>query len=190
MKSEGKRDRSQIGRSSKNKGNSFERKVASLLQDWWYPGFVFKRTPLSGGALSAKEFNVCGDVVSNDPRFPFVVECKHTKAISGLHNLLSPDSKLLQFWEQAKTQADQLVGFKYPLLVFRWNNSQIFCMYPISLWRKREDYNLSRVVNLYLPSLCLCMEPDPQSSNRADKFAHVSTLSDFLKYFDPNMVLS
>lgn len=123
-------DRSKVGRRSKRKGNKFENDVAKILQSWWFPekGFVFKRTPVSGGFSSAKDFNVCGDIICSDPEFPFTVECKNNKAVKGLHDFLNPKSLLSKFWEQSKTEAEE--SKKFPLLVFHWSNGPVFFVMP------------------------------------------------------------
>ena len=55
---------------SKNKGDTFERKTAKILGDWW--GSKFSRTPQSGGAHWLADNNAVGDIVTPPScRFPF-----------------------------------------------------------------------------------------------------------------------
>lgn len=69
-----------MGKTSRRKGSSYERKVAHLLEEIWNE--KFKRTPLSGGWAKEK---ITGDIVPIDRQednFPFSIECKNQKAVS------------------------------------------------------------------------------------------------------------
>ena len=59
----------------KAKGGVYERKIAKLMTEW--TGVKFERVPASGGLHWKKDNRVYGDIVCNDPTFPFVVECKN-----------------------------------------------------------------------------------------------------------------
>lgn len=87
---------------SRQKGARFERNVAKALSLWW--GAAFHRTPQSGGSQLASAMNLCGDVCTDDPSFPFHVECKHVEAWSLDQITSTPLSALVQAWmTQAET---------------------------------------------------------------------------------------
>lgn len=117
---------------SRRKGSTFERDVAKVLAGWF--GCPIRRTPLSGGwgeAITA------GDVVvmppkSDDPNYetkllrfqkwPFSVECKHTKEISLDTFLRNPEtSPLGKYLKQCIAAAKQ--DNKVPLLIAKKNGS-------------------------------------------------------------------
>ena len=63
------------GKTSRNKGSGYERKIAKVLTEWW--GEKFFRTPLSGGHQDmSQEMNVAGDIITKDVNFPFHLELK------------------------------------------------------------------------------------------------------------------
>ena len=121
----------------RDKGALFEREVAKLIiKAFACYGIKRKdcyRTPLSGGHRFASKLDPGDLVVSARMRklFPFSVEAKHHKNITGLEwgALLcgNDPAELLSWWRQtvraAKTRKLE------PLLVFKQNFGRIFAMY-------------------------------------------------------------
>jgi hypothetical protein len=112
-----------MSRYSKDKGHAFERKVAKMIRE------VFDvaekdcfRTPLSGGHHLYQR----GDLVMSPQlfrRFPYLVECKHSKSWSMTQIL--PISKMLDGWlRQAYQQATEEEGAM--LLVAQGHHSPIY----------------------------------------------------------------
>jgi len=103
-----------MGKTSRRKGFTYERKVAHILEAVW--GEQFRRTPLSGGWAKEK---ITGDIVPidrQDDNFPFSVECKNQKALS------------VPAWlKQAK---DDCPEGKMPLLIFHLprDNDEYVCL--------------------------------------------------------------
>ena len=99
--------RSILGRRSRNKGASFERVVAKIIQE--VTGFEFLRTPLSGGF--AKNTTKCsegfrGDIVpaDKDVNLSLHIECKNAKTWS-----------LPKWFEQAEKDCP---SGKIPVVIF------------------------------------------------------------------------
>ena len=103
---------------SRTKGNKNERDLAKLFEKW--SNHKFSRTPSSGG-LQWKASNTKGDIVCTDEGyyFPFCIEAKNYKEINFEHLLYSPKPKIMEFWAQAKRDADK--ANKIPLLFMRYN---------------------------------------------------------------------
>lgn len=117
-------DRKKIGKKSRTKGQSNERKVAKLFEKWW--GGTFTRTPLSGGWANKAEFNVSGDIISDDPSFPFIVELKKQEGWT-LEQLFNPGCKIFSWIEQVEN--DSKGTDKIPILIFCKNRSPYYLCY-------------------------------------------------------------
>jgi hypothetical protein len=114
-----KMNRRKRRRLSRQKGASNERVVAKMFEKWY--GKKVRRTPLSGGWSSAA-FGVTGDLVCEDPHFPFHVECKKREdwqlddLITGVR--ARDERSILAWWQQT---LDTCPKDKEPLLVFTRN---------------------------------------------------------------------
>lgn len=131
-----------MGRKSSRKGAKAERDIAAKLQEWWSQyeqtgtdgkPIVFVRTPRSGGWIGARAaFKACGDVMTNAPSFPFVVEVKRREGWSFENWRKNPtDSPVRGWWEQACAAADEQGGI--PMLLFRRNRSKWLVLIPSHL---------------------------------------------------------
>lgn len=111
---------------SKNKGNTFERKTAEILGDWWKA--KFNRSPQSGGASWASENNAVGDIITSaEARFPLVVECKDRENWT-LDNVLLNNKEPHTWWQQVVGDAEAVD--KSPCLIFKRKYSQIYVALP------------------------------------------------------------
>jgi len=110
------------GKMSRNKGNSYEREIAKILQDWW--GGEFSRTPLSGGWHKKREENkrVRGDLITPED-FPFLVECKKRENWN-LDQILNPKFEPLQWFMKLLEECED----KEPFLVFSKNRTPNYIM--------------------------------------------------------------
>lgn len=88
---------------SRNKGANFEREIAQEL--WLQLGIAFKRD------LDQYREKDRGDLIPDDPAFPFVIECK--RAAKGF----------LRMWEDQVFAAAKTAGL-YPALVYRFDNQK------------------------------------------------------------------
>ena len=125
----------------RNKGNGFERVVAGLIVATFERYGISKddcyRTPGSGGHLRASKTDPGDLVISRKLRkyFNFSVECKFYKSLDW-HRLMSTDKHKGHFsdwWEQCVRSAEAAKGNPTPLLIFKKNAGQIYCMYPSAL---------------------------------------------------------
>lgn len=114
------------GKGAKNKGSSYERKIAKLLSNWFYgDDDSLVRAPRSGGG-SWK-----GDIVKNPEKenilFNFCIECKNEEGwkLEQLFNQDCEKSMIMKFWYQTIKQCPE---DKIPLLIFTRNFQPNFLM--------------------------------------------------------------
>lgn len=120
----------------KRKGSSFELKIARLLKQA-FPDKEFQRVFSSGarlGGVNSKNLSkysqnaanhYTGDIVCiNDDDFRYSVECKNYKECENINSILLNRTKIHYWWEQCKIDAAKTD--KVPLLVFKWNRTDIF----------------------------------------------------------------
>lgn len=111
---------------SKNKGDTFERKTAKILGDWW--GSKFSRTPQSGGAHWLADNNAVGDIVTPPHAgFPLVIECKHRESWT-LDNVFLNNKEPHTWWAQVVGDSNRVD--KVPCLIFTRNRAKIFVALP------------------------------------------------------------
>ena len=105
----------------RSKGKRGEYKVRDALTLW--TGKEFNRTPSSGafGTIN-KIHEFVGDLVCEDPDFPFCVEVKNHEGWELGQLLTSSNPQILQWWGQATIQATK--SGKYPMLVILRNRAK------------------------------------------------------------------
>jgi len=102
---------------SRNKGNSYERKIAKILSKWC--GYEVNRTPSSGGWAKT------GDITPKDPakmvEFPFSVELKNRQnwSFGDLIKGTNENTGIVSWWQQCIDDAEK--AKKVPLLIFTRN---------------------------------------------------------------------
>lgn len=118
---------------AKNKGNSFERKIANLLSNKFEPTYnksqAFRRNPDSGsyfGGLNESRMDthhessvIIGDIITpND--FMFTIECKHYQSPPNISGLILQSIPQWDKWiEQAENDATKVN--KNFLLIIKYN---------------------------------------------------------------------
>ncbi len=119
---------------SKQKGNSFERKIANLFSETFekHTGIsnAFRRNIDSGSFFGAKNQkriethltdNACfGDIMTPDS-FKFSIECKHYKTPPSFSALVKQEFKLFDTWI-AQAKQDAANAEKAMLVVIKFNN--------------------------------------------------------------------
>ncbi|WRW34660.1 RusA-like Holliday junction resolvase [Staphylococcus phage CF5] len=111
---------------SKKKGDTFERKIAKELTDWW--GVQFNRSPQSGGASWGADNNAVGDIVVPDyAGFPLVIECKHRENWL-IDNVLLNNKEPHTWWQQVVNDSSKVN--KIPCLIFTRNRAQSYVALP------------------------------------------------------------
>lgn len=128
-----------MGRKSKNKGASYELKVAKMFTEWW--GGKFSRVPASGGLHWGSDQRVAGDIVPPpEADFPFVTECKKRENWTFDHIVLDIGQPR-EWWEQVVNDGRRVD--QVPMLIFSRNRAKDFIMVPYSKYieEQLEGYN-------------------------------------------------
>jgi hypothetical protein len=120
------------------KGSAFERHVAKMVITAFAHHGIKKvdcyRTPLSGGHRFARESDP-GDLVFSPKLanlFPASVECKSYRTLDWPKLFLSgKKGHWGDWWNQCVAASSP---GRHPLLVFRQNRSEVFCMYQPEDW--------------------------------------------------------
>ena len=156
----GKRTKRQAGKMAKNKGSAFERKIAKSLQDWWNGDkteedegyYQFQRTPLSGGSQLAEGWGLAGDIVTNDPGFPFHIECKKQEGWS-FSALMSEGGAagFIKWWQQSAEESK--ITKKEPVVIFSKNNVK-----PLFAIKKSYIGRTFGGVEMYAPRIELIVD--------------------------------
>jgi hypothetical protein len=136
---------------SKNKGNTFERKIANILSDRFkeHTGIAksFRRDVTSGsffGATNQKrlethdaETATFGDIMA-PATFKFSIECKHYKDAPSFLSILKQDNKTLDKWlGQAEQDADN--AGKQALVIAKFNNVPEMAFVKRDVWDRSAD---------------------------------------------------
>lgn len=130
-----------MGKASKIKGSTFERRVAGEILKAAGKGFDKKdcyRTPMSGGHPYTGDSDL---VISKRLRrfFPFIVECKHRKTWK-LEQMFTMPKSFVEFVDQVNAAARKDKLKRAPLIVIRSNGGKTYAAYPSALiyaWSKR-----------------------------------------------------
>lgn len=129
----------------KQKGNSFERKIANLLSDRFKEYLKedkgFRRNPDSGsyfGGTNTRrqethnlDYAVFGDLIC--PRnFKFALECKHYKSAPSFQSIFDHDVKQWDNW-LAQAKQDSINAGKDMMLIVKYNNVKeiVFLDHPL-----------------------------------------------------------
>jgi hypothetical protein len=127
---------------SKNKGNTYERKVSNLLSGRFKSLLNedkgFRRNPDSGsyfgGSNSTKlqthnlDYAVFGDIIC-PKNFRFTIECKHYKDSPTFNSLVNKKIVAWDEWINQSVQDSQSAG-KKPLIIIKYNNVPDLILIP------------------------------------------------------------
>lgn len=158
----GKVDYSKIGKRSKRKGKTYERRCSKILKE--FTGCGFRPTPGSGGfnkqgGVVIREELFCGDLICDDASFRYCIEAKNREEFSFTALLKSPEtSAFTKWWYQCVTDA-QNVKLK-PLLFFKPNIHDDFIVMTQEEWEKCYNHIDCPVIylNLYSKPVTLTIE--------------------------------
>jgi len=171
-----------IGRKSKRKGGTYERKIAKILNSWWCgkdSEMMFFKTPSSGGLRwKIKQAQTVGDIVGPD-NFPFIVSCKNVEGWS-LDQLLGNNTKdttgpFTEWINEVNRDAARLKEVnikKEPLLIFTRNNRPDYILRQMKFIDNIYAIPDSRIL-VYLPTV--------------DDLVVISKLSNFIKANTKNL---
>lgn len=151
----------------KNKGNSFERKIANLLSDRFkdYLGIEkgFRRNADSGsyfGGVNSQRIDrydlnnaYFGDLMCPDT-FLFSVECKHYKSAPSFQSIVNKEVTQWDTWIK-QCEQDSANANKLPLLIIKYNNVPEFAFVKNKLeiddilqYKGYYSYTLSEILKL------------------------------------------
>ncbi len=113
---------------SRNKGNSFERKICGLLNEAFKTA-EFSRSPGSGAFATThslpKHLDLQGDILTPKD-FPYMLECKKGYNKLGVSDIMDPKGMIHSFFNKVSNQAK--LASKFPMLIFQQDRKEIFCM--------------------------------------------------------------
>lgn len=133
---------------SKNKGSTFERKVAKILTSW--SGMEFHRTPGSGSLHWKVDNNVSGDIVAPfEINFPISIECKKHEIDWEVDKLLVGTSTLWKFWNQSCEDSLRHKA-KEPWVIFTKNNRKIYIIMNYSYYMQLASKKIKLKKNPYI----------------------------------------
>jgi hypothetical protein len=140
-------ERSKIAKRSKDRGGTFERKIAKLFTEAVTDTpveTVWHKTPASGGMRWKKRDDVIGDIVCDRPDFIFTVECKKHEDIDMevlfYKRKSNTSSDLISFYEQACNEA--IRAGKQPMLVVERKRGKPYMVIPRTIFRSIMDVDL------------------------------------------------
>lgn len=135
-------DHSKIGKRSKRKGKTYERRCAKILTE--FTGVNYRSTPGSGGfnkfgGVTIREELFCGDLICDSPDFRYCIEAKNRESFSFTALLKSPSTAAFtKWWHQCVTDA-KAVGLE-PLMFFKPNNRDDFIVMTKEEWFPRYNH--------------------------------------------------
>lgn len=123
------------GINRRSKGRRGEMMGVEFMKSW--AKMDFRRTPGSGGLRGHVAEYTEGDIVCTKKNyiFPLCIEIKFYNELNFSHLLYDVDSKILQFWEQARQSA--IRAEKIPILLMRYNGlpaNFFFVVLPIRFY--------------------------------------------------------
>lgn len=127
------------GRKSKQKGNTFEREVANILNTA-YNTDEFRRTPSSGAFMGRSNYQrntnleestkitLCGDIICPS-WFPYVVEAKHHKNSPNYATMIRGKEPMLDQWLSEVLFDARNAGLQ-PMLIFKTTRVATYFVVP------------------------------------------------------------
>lgn len=134
-------DRSKIGKRSKRKGKTYERRCAKILTK--FTGVNYRSTPGSGGfnkygGVTIREELFCGDLICDVPTFRYCVESKNRESFSFTAILKNPSTAVFtKWWYQCVDDANKVK--LEPLMFFKPNISDDFIVMTKKEWEKHYN---------------------------------------------------
>lgn len=143
------------GKGAKNKGSTFERKIAVYLGKWYYNDpMALGRTRNSGARAHSSnvEPGDIGLVKDEYEFFPIAVECKHRKDFL-LDTILQGKCLLLDAWQQLIEELNKCLTSKLPIVIAKTNRRPNLCMVDEKL------FSLLHIADMSSRNF-LCVEKD------------------------------
>jgi len=139
---------------SRTKGSSFERSIATQLNDRFKTS-DFSRTPGSGAFASTHKLpdhlKIFGDLIT-PKNFKYCIECKKGYNKESLYSLLNYSSEFWNFIDQCQKDSDK--AKKSPLIIFKQDRQPTLAIVPYDAGYKSNNYieikREARVYRMYL----------------------------------------
>jgi hypothetical protein len=133
---------------SKNKGNTFQRKIAQMLNEH-FATTDFAPTPGSGAFATTHNLpahlQIYGDLIT-PKNFNFVLECKKGYNKENIGSTFSSKSLILEALHQSERDAKKCS--KTPMVIFQQDRKDILCIIPTSVFTSVNLKNLSYYIVL------------------------------------------
>lgn len=114
---------------SRTKGNSFERKVCKILNEY-FNTTEFIRSPGSGAFSTThnlpEHLKFSGDLIT-PKMFKYTIECKKGYNKENIGSIFNPKSDLISFIQQAEKDASKIQ--KNFLIIFQQDRKDILCLF-------------------------------------------------------------
>jgi len=147
LKQLGKKPKKRIN--SRNKGNSFERKAAKILNEQ-FDTDEFSRTPGSGAFATThklpEHLKIYGDIITPE-KFKYTIECKKGYNKENLYSLFNYSSDLWKFIQQSEEEAKK--SKKDPLLLFQQDRQFILAITRKDIFPEEIDHVEFRNYRMY-----------------------------------------
>lgn len=129
-------DASEVGRRSKRRGKTYERRVSDILTEFTKVGF--RRVPNSGGwnkagGVKIREELFCGDVICDRPDFRFCVEAKNRESFTFESILKNPATAPFTSWWYQCLQDAKSVGLA-PMMFFKPDHQADCAVFDATDW--------------------------------------------------------
>jgi len=144
---------------SRNKGNTFERKIAKLLNEHFNIK-EFNRSPGSGAYATThnlpEHLKIYGDLITPN-NFRFCIECKKGYNKENIYSLLDNSSDFWGFIEQCEKDSEN--SYKLPLILYQQDRRDILAItqadvFPTDINKikiyKEKEYEIFKLKDLLL----------------------------------------
>ena len=117
-------------KNSRNKGNTFERNIAKLLNDR-FKTEEFSRSPGSGAFATTHKvpdhLKIYGDLLTPQ-KFKFCIECKKGYNNQNLYSLYNYSSEIWKFIEQSEKDSEKCS--RLPMVIFKQDRQPTLAIIP------------------------------------------------------------
>ena len=117
-------------KNSRNKGNTFERHIAKLLNDR-FKTEEFSRSPGSGAFATTHKvpdhLKIYGDLLTPQ-KFKFCIECKKGYNKQNLYSLYNYSSEIWKFIEQSEKDSEKCS--RLPMVIFKQDRQPTLAIIP------------------------------------------------------------
>jgi hypothetical protein len=189
-------DHSKIGKKSKRKGKTYERRCAKILTE--FTTINFRKTPGSGGfnkqGVTIRAELFCGDLICDSTKFLYCIEAKNRESWSFTALLKNPSTAAFTKWWYQCVEDAKMVGLE-PLLFFKPNIRDDFIVMTKEEWFTKYNKCPYVEIGCYTQPLTFSVE-QKDARGRKEKLQVTTKLPDavmvdwkqFVKHHDPKLM--